>query len=139
MLIQDHKEYIFTFNLQPIALKRHRHSVHHTWNSQRDQLDSFASLFKTQMHDQEMPLLMGPINIKFEFYFEMPPSWSKKKKDIKNGKPHDIKPDASNCQKFIEDSLNEIAYHDDCQISDWSGIKRWAYEPMIRLVIKTNQ
>jgi len=40
-----------------------------------------------------------------DFYIKMPKSWSKKKKDMMRGKPHQQRPDIDNLAKSVMDSL----------------------------------
>ena len=62
-----------------------------------------------------------PIAVRLEFVFELPKS---RKKTY--GAPHTQKPDVDNLCKAVFDALNELAWHDDCQIVDLKIIaKRW--------------
>lgn len=65
------------------------------------------------------------------FYLPMPPSWSEKKKQLMDGKPHQQKPDASNLLKALEDALRT----DDERIWDPHPRKFWARKG--RIVIDT--
>lgn len=58
------------------------------------------------------------------FYFAMPENWSKKKKNIMMGLPHQSTPDLDNLIKAINDALLEqdkIVYH--FEASKWWGEK----------------
>lgn len=62
-----------------------------------------------------------PIAVRLEFVFELPKS---RKKTY--GAAHTQKPDVDNLCKAVFDALNELAWHDDCQIVDLKIIaKRW--------------
>ena len=62
-----------------------------------------------------------PISVRLEFVFELPKS---RKKTY--GAPHTQKPDVDNLCKAIFDALNQLAWHDDCQIVKLEIIaKRW--------------
>jgi Holliday junction resolvase RusA-like endonuclease len=53
-----------------------------------------------------------------DFYLPMPKSWSKKKKDLMNGKPHKQKPDVDNICKAVMDALlpeDSHIYKIDCE------------------------
>ena len=71
-----------------------------------------------------------PISIEIAAYFEVPKSWSKKKKEqayLGFIKPT-IKPDIDNITKTILDALNGVAYEDDkqviqCAVIKWYGKK----------------
>jgi Holliday junction resolvase RusA-like endonuclease len=60
-------------------------------------------------------------------YLPMPDSWSKKKKEEMDGKPHKAKPDGDNICKAIFDSLCE----EDSYIWDFRMTKYWAYKGRI--------
>lgn len=70
--------------------------------------------------------LEGPIKLRVVAYFEMPVSWSKRKREAMRGGFHTQKPDGDNVLKSIEDGLNGIAWIDDCQVADARVVKRWA-------------
>ena len=57
-----------------------------------------------------------------EFHLPMPKSWSKKKRDKMDGKPHQQKPDLDNMIKSLLDSIHK----EDCGVHDISACKRWA-------------
>ena len=61
------------------------------------------------------------LGLKIDFFFEIPKSWSKSKKE--NAKWHTSRPDADNLAKTIKDSLNGILYDDDSQVS-WLHIRK---------------
>lgn len=62
------------------------------------------------------------------FYFAMPSTWSKKKKEEMNNKPMQSKPDYSNCLKSVEDILRP---GDDQMIYSVQGCKIWSYNDCI--------
>lgn len=63
----------------------------------------------------------------FCFYFKMPESWSKKKKEEMLGKPHKQKPDIDNIVKACLDAL----FKDDSFIYRIKAEKYWANEGSI--------
>lgn len=68
--------------------------------------------------------LEGPLHIKIDFFYKVPKSWSKKKKEL--AKWHTSKPDIDNLQKSVLDSLNEIAYIDDSQVCSIQARKQYS-------------
>ncbi len=64
------------------------------------------------------------------FYVPMPDSYSKKKKALLDGQPHQQKPDVDNMIKGILDCL----FKDDSHIWRVYAEKRWAYEGAIEIV-----
>ena len=57
-----------------------------------------------------------------QFYLPMPKSWSKKKRALMQGEPHQQKPDIDNLVKALLDAL----YEDDSGVWDIRASKRWA-------------
>ena len=66
----------------------------------------------------------------------MPRSWSEKRRQEADGKPHASKPDSDNLEKFLNDLLSGIVFLDDCQVSDTLIRKRWGKEGSTVLKIK---
>jgi Holliday junction resolvase RusA-like endonuclease len=61
------------------------------------------------------------------FIIPMPESWSKKKKEQMNDRPHQQKPDIDNLLKAVLDAI----YLDDQKVWDVHVKKRWGYEGAI--------
>jgi Holliday junction resolvase RusA-like endonuclease len=59
---------------------------------------------------------------RIEFHIPMPKSWSKKKRKLMNGKPHQQKPDLDNIIKGCMDSV----YSEDCTVHEIYAKKVWA-------------
>lgn len=70
--------------------------------------------------------IAGPVRVRIVACFEMPKRWSKRKREAMHGQLHTQKPDADNVTKAIKDSLNGVAWHDDCQVADERTVKRWS-------------
>ena len=70
--------------------------------------------------------IAGPVRLRIVAYFEMPKSWSKRKREAMHGEFHTQKPNGSNILKAIEDGLNGVAFGDDCQVADARAVKRWS-------------
>jgi len=75
-----------------------------------------------------------PIYMKLEFFFAIPKSWSKAKKE--SAKWHVFKPDSDNLAKGIKDSLNGIAYVDDAQVCFLQVRKQYAQTDGILIEIE---
>jgi Holliday junction resolvase RusA-like endonuclease len=85
------------------------------------------------------PLLEGPLKLSVWMSQQPPPSWPKKKKMITRWITG--KPDADNTIKLIADSMNNIVYRDDAQISQ---LEMWRFyaadEPeCVRVRVETLQ
>ena len=65
------------------------------------------------------------------FTLEMPKSWSRAKKELMDGKPHQTKPDKDNLEKALLDAIFEKDEH----IWDSRVTKVWGYEPSIQILI----
>ena len=76
-----------------------------------------------------------PLAVGIVFEMQIPESWSKKKKLECVGKEHFSKPDIDNLQKFAQDVLNGIAYHDDSQISSIQCKKIYSETPQTTIYI----
>lgn len=64
----------------------------------------------------------------------MPASWSARKKNLYDGKPHQVKPDIDNYLKAFMDALCE----DDSYVYDVRATKEWACEGSIILIERGN-
>ena len=63
------------------------------------------------------------IPLSITFYITMPKSWSKRKKEQMNGKPHKSRPDLDNLLKAFKDALLK----EDSHVWQYGKIeKRWA-------------
>lgn len=60
-------------------------------------------------------------SVTFKAYFEIPKSYSKKKREELRGQPHRSRGDGDNILKSIQDAL----FKEDCFIWKFSGEKRW--------------
>lgn len=79
--------------------------------------------------------LDGAIKAEITGYFPVPKSWSKRKQAaaVAGELEHTSKCDADNLAKVILDSLNELAYKDDAQVSRLEVRKRYGEEPRVEV------
>jgi Holliday junction resolvase RusA-like endonuclease len=77
-----------------------------------------------------------PVSMKIEFFYEIPKSWSKKKKE--NAKWHTSKPDIDNLVKSILDALNGVAFNDDSQVCMIQARKQYAAFNGVKVEIYEN-
>ena len=84
-----------------------------------------------EFKDELRCLVTGELEPKFRVIFnvKMPKSWSERKKDEFEGKPHQQRPDIDNYLKALMDALST----EDSYIYDVHAIKRWAREGSIEL------
>lgn len=78
-----------------------------------------------------------PISITLAFYYPIPQSWSKRKRDEANDQAilPTVKPDIDNCVKGVFDALNKVAWRDDALVVRQTSFKVYAYDPMIVITI----
>lgn len=76
----------------------------------------------------------SPIFMKIDFFFKIPKSWTKKKKE--EAKWHTSKPDTDNLVKSIKDALNGVAYKDDSQVCYIQARKQYARFEGIKIEIQ---
>lgn len=67
--------------------------------------------------------------VEINFYMPMPPSWSKKKRAMMSGAPHQQRPDIDNLLKAVFDALCA----EDSHIYEVKASKYWAEEPGISI------
>lgn len=115
----------FIFHIQPHT--KPRMTIRDKWKQRpvvvkyrayKDQLNLMAKLKGFELPENGMG---------FVFIFEMPKSWSKKKREEMNGKPHKQTPDLDNIIKGFWDALAE----EDKHLWKVSAIKRWGKESAI--------
>lgn len=80
-------------------------------------------------------LFDGPVSLTLEVTYEIPRSWSQKKKAAAVWK--DSAPDIDNLVKLVKDSLQGIVYHNDAQVACIHGGKVYGEKP--RSVITISQ
>lgn len=84
------------------------------------------------------PLILGGCYLEIELFFQIPSSWSKKKKEQAiSGLIRPIsKPDCSNVFKAIEDALNLVVWKDDSQVVEGKFSKFYSETPRAIVSIK---
>lgn len=88
---------------------------------------NYENWVKMCYQQQSGKYLEGQIRAEITAYYKVPKSYSKKRlEDIRQGREYpQKKPDIDNVTKIILDSLNGIAYKDDCQVVEIQVSKRW--------------
>ena len=74
------------------------------------------------------------IYAQLDFYVQIPKSWSKKKKSLKNGRYCDNNADIDNYIKAVLDSLEGTYYENDKQIVMIRGRKFYSETPRIEYI-----
>ena len=78
----------------------------------------------------------GAVKMVIWVYFEPANSISKKLRALRLGQPHIKKSDIDNIIKIVADSLNGVAYKDDCQIANIEAHKRYDNTERIEVEIE---
>jgi Holliday junction resolvase RusA-like endonuclease len=78
--------------------------------------------------------LSGPVYAEITFCFKIPPA---RKKHVRVGDIHDVRPDRGNCLKLIEDAMSDLVYGDDCQVGDGPVRKIWAERDETRIMVRS--
>lgn len=74
-----------------------------------------------------------PAGASIHFILPMPSSWSQKKRESMNGKPHQQKPDIDNLVKALADACHQ----DDSHIWHYAGLKKtWGQTGQIIITIE---
>ena len=74
------------------------------------------------------------IFLKIDFFFEIPKSWTKAKKE--KAKWHNLKPDIDNLIKSVMDSFNGVVYKDDGQVVVIQARKQYANFTGVKIEIE---
>jgi Holliday junction resolvase RusA-like endonuclease len=108
----------------------------YTPDKTRSYEQSVAKTAKAEMGSRQP--IDGPVQMYFRAVFEIPKSWSEKKRmDALLGVIRPTgKPDADNILKGVADSLNGIVYRDDSQITEISGSKRYGPQAFVTVTVK---
>lgn len=138
-------------NIKPTSLKRARHTVRgryatsyytHKDKQEMDELKYTILNALTTQHKQDIKNLLKDtkndyyISLTLHYEFDMPKSWSKKKKLLKLGTPHTSKPDLDNLIKNILDRGNNILWEDDKNISYITASKKWSNQDKITITVE---
>jgi Holliday junction resolvase RusA-like endonuclease len=126
----------FVITGKPIPLPRAKQGKYGFYDPSYQAKKNFAWEVKQQYNGLPLSKNKG-ISVAFQFFMEMPKTWSNKKKERFNMTLHEKRPDFSNLQKFVEDSLNGILWEDDSIIANLDGsFKKWSYESKTIIDIK---
>ena len=142
----DKKTYELVFDGKPVAKARPRFCRRGNYvgtyklsdEQKLEDLYKCSALLQLKEQGLRTPIKKGvAVKLSMEFVFEFPKSCSKKKRTELIGRPHTIKPDFDNLEKFYKDTLNGILYEDDSQIARIgdSG-KTWGEKAGTRITVE---
>ncbi len=115
------------YNITPVSKPRQTRSD--KWNKRPCVVNYRAFADECRLKKVHIPESGAHIT----FYIPMPKSWSKKKAQEMDGKPHQQTPDKDNLEKALMDAVLK----QDCMVWDSRVSKRWAREGYIEIVEST--
>jgi Holliday junction resolvase RusA-like endonuclease len=133
--------------IPPKPLKRARHSAKgFTYYTAKDkqEMNTLENAISNALRQEDKDFIADKlkhahegleIHLSLEFGFEMPQSYSKKKKEMLRGKGHTLKPDIDNLSKNVLDRGNGILWSDDKNITYIMAMKRWSEYNYIKIGI----
>lgn len=126
----------FTIEGIPQGKGRPRFGNGHAYTPQAT-LDYEEKIKISYLRDGGVNYRDAPIFMGVTMYLPIPKSASKKIREamISGDVRPTKKPDFDNTIKVVADSLNGIAYNDDCQIVQWSGAKLYCENPRVEVRI----
>ena len=120
----------------PIGKQRPRLSKYGTYTPEKTvNYENYVKLCFINKYKNYTPT-EKPLKAKITAFFEIPTSYSKKKKKELIGQPHAKKPDIDNISKIILDGLNKLAYKDDNQIAKLEIEKLYGEQAKVVLEIE---
>jgi Holliday junction resolvase RusA-like endonuclease len=116
---------------EPVAFARSggHGSVRFTPKRQRDFMTLVKFAAHTAMNGE--PPLDGPIELQIRATYRIPTSWSKKRAATAHWRT--ARPDVDNLAKLVADSINEIVFGDDAQVSSMTIQK--VYGPIAGITV----
>lgn len=121
--------YRFTIPGKPYAKKRHKAGYNPklgravSYNAPgNEQAEATVAYYAGQVIPAPIE---GPVRVTITAIFEIPKSWSLRRRAEAFGQYHTQKPDRDNVEKWILDGLNRVAFADDGQVADGRTIKLW--------------
>ena len=104
------------------------------------QYENLVRLSFKEAYPDHMPL-GSAVEASITAFFPIPKSWSKKKQEQARQRilRPVCKPDTDNIAKAVLDSLNQIAYKDDSQITELIVSKYYSDIPQVVVMLRTDQ
>lgn len=122
---------MFDFEIEgnPVPWKAHAGYGKRSFNPRFEEKQYYQHEIKKQYH-QNFPLTVA-VKIDYSFCMPIPSSFSKKKRaKILEGRGHHVsRPDTTNLQKFVEDTLKDIVIKDDSQVVECCSRKFYSENP----------
>lgn len=129
---------MITFSIEgtPVGKARPRLSRYGTYTPTKTK--NYEELVRTTVKNMfgDFIPLEGALEVRIIAVFEVPKSYSKKKKRELIGKEQIFKPDADNISKIILDSLNGLVYKDDSQVAKLNVHKIYGEKAEVTVIIE---
>ena len=120
---------MITFPIAPVVASRARVTRWSTYFPKR--YTQFRKEFGELLEKYKAEPVDGLLYVKLDFYVQIPKSWSKKKKEEKEGNHCDNNADLDNYVKATLDSLEGKYYSNDKQIAMIRARKYWSNDGRI--------
>ena len=120
---------MITFPIAPVVASRARVTRWSTYFPKR--YTQFRKEFGELLEKYKAEPVDGLLYVRLDFYVQIPRSWSKKKKEEKEGKHCDNNADLDNYVKATLDSLEGKYYNNDKQIAMIRARKYWSNDGRI--------
>lgn len=120
---------------RPRASRRGRFTTVYTPKQTVD----YENLVKYSYYQENgLKMLEGPLRCTITGTFNVPESASKKQKNLmlEGQIQHTKKPDCDNMAKIVLDALNDVAFHDDSQITELHIFKQYGETPNVTLTLE---
>ena len=121
---------IYTIPGNPVALARAipAYSSRHMWDSQKHLKFTAGLAIRHQHEAAGLPPFKGALRANVIFFMPFPNKASRKCRESLEMKPHFVRPDLDNLEKFLFDvcTQTEIMFKDDCQIVQINALKMYA-------------
>lgn len=112
-----------TFKIEPVPASRPRVTRWGTYYQEK--YTQFRKDMASLLLGTKKTLYTEPLKVNLKFFFTMPKSWSKKKRDELDGTFKCSTPDMDNLEKAVYDSLNDYIWIDDSQVVSHHVEKFW--------------
>ena len=123
--------YTMTVNTTPVPKGRPRFYGNHAVTPEKTRL--YEALIRDSWTYEKMD---GPIIVSMKFTFEIPKSYSKKKRSELLYRPKTTKPDLDNLVKAVLDGLQGEAFDDDSIVCGIVATKEYGTEPKVSIVVE---
>ena len=114
-----------TFKLEPVSASRPRVTQYGTFY--KEPYEGFRKEM-AKLLNGKLVLYAEPLKLDVTFFFTIPKSYSKKRRDEMDGTFKSNRPDLDNLEKAVYDSMNGVLYVDDSQIVEHTTRKIWVKE-----------